>query len=239
MIRLHVVAEGQTEETFVNNTLVEHFAPFGVSADVRCVRTSRKQGRIHRGGVLSYRQIKGDLEQWMKQDDHVNVWYSTMIDLYALPSEFPSFTAFQQIQDPLRRVRNLERVFRIDIGHRRFIPYIQLHEFEALLLAEPQRLLDEFPGQVSAVNRLRSSIARFDSPEHVDDGQQTAPSKRIIEQIPEYKGRKASAGPAIAASIGVATLRHKCAHFGQWIRWIEYLGRCAIKRAGSSDASAQ
>ena len=39
MKRLHVTAEGQTEESFVNNTLKPYLASYGVYADVRRVLT--------------------------------------------------------------------------------------------------------------------------------------------------------------------------------------------------------
>ena len=66
-------------------------------------------------------------------------------------------------------------------------------------------------------------VSRFTSPEHVNDNTDTAPSKRIIREIPEYQGRKASAGPIVAAKIGLSTLRSQCAHFAQWLDKLESL----------------
>lgn len=239
MIRLHIVAEGQTEETFANNTLKEHFAAFEVYADVRCVETSRTRRRVYRGGLREYAKLKGDLSRWMRQDAHPEVWFTTMIDLYQLPRNFPEAHTIDRGLDPLRRVRRLERAFRRDLQHPRFIPYIQLHEFEALILSEPDRLVDQFPNRAREINALKEEVDGFPDPEAVNDGEHSAPSIRIINRIPEYDGRKPSAGPAIAASIGVQTLRMRCPHFGQWVRWIEYLGRCGTKRVGSSDVSGQ
>jgi len=45
-----------------------------------------------------------------------------------------------------------------------------------------------------------------------DDGQHTAPSKRIIERIPAYERLKTSVGPQMARDIGPA-IRSKCPHF--------------------------
>lgn len=53
MRRLHVLAEGQTEEAFVNQVLAPHLAGHGVVTDVRCVTTRRDRHRldiVHRGG---------------------------------------------------------------------------------------------------------------------------------------------------------------------------------------------
>lgn len=239
MIRLHIVAEGQTEETFANNTLIEHFAGFGVFADVRCVETSRTRRRVHRGGLREYAKRRGDLLRWMRQDDPAEVWFTAMIDLYRLPGDFPGARTIPRRWDPLRRVRGLERAFRRDLAHPRFIPYIQLHEFEALILSEPDRLVDQFPNRAREVEALKEDGNGFPDPEAVNDGEHSAPSKRSITRIPEYDGRKPSAGPAIAARIGVQTLRVRCTHFGEWVRWIEYLGRCGTRRVGSSDVSGR
>jgi hypothetical protein len=51
----------------------------------------------------------------------------------------------------------------------------------------------------------------------------TAPSKRIIAEIPEYDGQKATSGPLIAGRIGLPTLREKCAHFAEWLHRLEGL----------------
>ena len=62
-----------------------------------------------------------------------------------------------------------------------------------------------------------------DTPEKIDDGQHTAPSKRIINEIPEYKHAKATAGPIIANEIGLPTMRRKCPHFNEWLAKLEQL----------------
>jgi len=62
------------------------------------------------------------------------------------------------------------------------------------------------------------------SPELIDDGHDTAPSKRIARLIPEYAGMKASAGPLIAAKIGLAAIRQRCSHFDEWLKKLESLG---------------
>ena len=117
-----------------------------------------------------------------------------------------------------------KRAFAAEIGDdRRFVPYLQLHEFEALLFVDVDRLLIEFPSSGAAVAKLRESVWDFSSPELIDDGSETAPSKRIISAIPDYKGRKVSAGPRIAGEIGLARIREKCRHFGTWLSRLEGL----------------
>lgn len=148
-----------------------------------------------------------------------------MFDLYGLPDDFPGYEAAALQDDPYQRVQALEDALADDIDDHRFIPYIQLHEFEALLLSDPEKLGAEFIGSADGIARLAAMVARFSSPEHVNDRSDTAPSKRIIRAIPEYEGRKASAGPIVADKIGLPTLRSKCAHFAGWLAKLENLGR--------------
>lgn len=224
MIRLHFIVEGQTEETFVNQTLVPHLAHMSIVSDARCVATSRK-GRVkHRGGVHSYQQVKNDIVRWMSEDRNSDARFTTMLDLYALPQSFPGYESASQLQDPLQRVEALESALKEDIGdRRRFIPYIQLHEFEALLLSDPQKLGAHFQCGDDAIRRLADMASCCLSPEMINDGSETAPSKRIIAEIPEYRGAKASAGPIVANHIGLDALRLKCEHFGEWLDKLERL----------------
>lgn len=223
MIRLHVVAEGQTEETFVNRTLAPHLAQFEVYTTVHCVTTSRRRGRLHRGGLPSYARAKRDLELWMKNDRNTDARFSTFFDLYALPSGFPGFEEAQSQSDPYQRVKMLEAALATDLRDHRFVPYFQLHEFEALLLADPRQLESEFIDADEAIQNLIALAAGYKSPELIDDGIDTAPSKRIINEIPAYAGRKASVGPLVADLIGLATLRKSCPHFDAWVKRLESL----------------
>ncbi len=47
MIRLHIIAEGQTEEAFVNELLTPHLGNFNISTSVHCITTNRKQKKIY------------------------------------------------------------------------------------------------------------------------------------------------------------------------------------------------
>jgi hypothetical protein len=219
--RLHFIVEGQTEETFVNRVLVPHLATQLIWGKARCVMTSRKRSIIYRGGLRSYAQAKKDIVLWMKEDQNPDAFFTTMFDLYALPSDFPDYDVAKRLENPHERVARLEEAMGQDINHPRFIPYLQLHEFEALLLADPQKMEWEYPEHNRAIYNLLQMAGGFISPELIDDGENTAPSKRIIREIPEYEGMKASAGPLTAERIGLPVLRGKCEHFSGWISRLE------------------
>lgn len=223
MVRLHFVVEGKTEKEFVDDSLSPFLAGCGIYADATMVVTSRTMGRTYKGGG-KYWQIRRDLTNRMKEDDKPDSFFTTMFDLYALPKDFPDHETIKPIADPYKRISGFETAFGADIGHPRFVPHVQLHEFEALLFADPMRILDEFPSMNAEVQRLETIGHEFANPELIDDGAETAPSKWIIKEIPAYEGRKASAGPSIAGLIGIDTLRQNCRHFNDWVERLCALG---------------
>lgn len=223
-IRLNFIVEGQTEEAFVKQILRPYLAGFEVWVQARCVLTSRRRNIKHRGGIESYERARNDINAWIKEDRNSDVRFTTMFDVYGLPTNFPGYKDAKQTSDPYGRVKVLENALEADISDRRFIPHFQLHEFEALLLSDPQKLDSQFDNS-TGIRRLVDMVARFDSPELINDGRNTAPSKRIIGQIPEYERMKVSAAPIVAEKIGLPTLRLKCTHFGEWLCRLETLNK--------------
>jgi len=222
MIRLHIIAEGQTEQTFAKTVLAPYLANFNIFVDARCVLTSKdkRAAKEYRGGLLSYEKAKKDIQNWLKEDKRSECRFTTMFDLYALPNDFPGHSEAQREADKYRRVELLESAMAQDINAPRFIPYIQLHEFEALILADPQQLEWEYLEHNGAINNLKEMVDS-QNPELINDGPTTAPSKRIIAEIPEYD--KVTAGVAVADKIGLQTLRQKCRHFDEWLTRLENL----------------
>lgn len=212
MIRLHLIAEGRTEEAFAKKILSPHLADYSVVLDARCVC-----------GITSYGKPKQDIETWIKQDNHSTCRWTTMFDLYALPDDFPEYEETRKTLDPYARVAQLENALAADINDRRFIPYIQLHEFEALVFSDPQKLDWEYLEHDSPIKGLVDIALKQPNPELIDDGEATAPSKRILSHIPEYD--KATAGVNVTSQIGLPKLREKCHHFNEWLTTLENLGK--------------
>lgn len=225
MIHLNVLTEGQTELSFVKNILAPHLAQYNVFTVSRSVLTSKdnRTNTEYRGGMNSYLKAKNDLTTWMKENKRDDWHFTTMFDLYALPNDFPGFTDASRENDPYKRVKVIEDAFVKDIESQRFTPYIQLHEFEALILSNPEKLDWEYLEHEKPIQTLIELTGNFDSPELINDGNETAPSKRIIREIPEYKQNKASSGILVAQKIGLPTMRNKCPHFNQWLTNLETL----------------
>jgi hypothetical protein len=222
---LNIIVEGSSEESFVNDVLVKHFASFNIFISARKIKTSwdRLNSKPIKGGLLKYIQFRNDVLRWIESDrNQSQFWYTSMLDFYAFPMDklSPYNTAIQSITDPYQKIIALEAAIAEDINQPKFIPYLQLHEFEAFLLVEPDRLITMYPDAQIGINRLKKDIKNF-NPEEIDEFPQTAPSKRIIKYLPEYEVQKAQVGPLIAAEIGLTKLRNNCPHFNSWIEKIE------------------
>jgi Domain of unknown function (DUF4276) len=99
---------------------------------------AKKKGQVNRGGGRKYVPMRNDVMRFLKQEKAPDVFFTTMIDLYAIHPDFPRLAESESMrQDPLQRVEFLEQCFAEDIGDNRFIPYIQLHEYEAYLFSDP------------------------------------------------------------------------------------------------------
>jgi hypothetical protein len=216
-IRLYVIAEGQTEQSFVRKILADHLGHYQISATARAVETSKG----YRGGLTSYLKAKNDIIRWLKEDQSTDVRFTTMFDLYGLPSNFPSYETAKH-NDPYKRVEILESALLEDINDSRFIPYIQIHEFETLIFADPEKLANEYLGYQNKIEPLRK-LSVEKSPEMINDGVDTAPSKRIIRLIPEYS--KAVGGVNVVSAIGIDKLRTRCPHFNEWLEKLEILSQ--------------
>lgn len=216
-MRLNMVVEGQTEETFVERTLGPYLLEHGIYARPCLVATSPHS----RGGMTTYAKARRDMLHWMREDQ--TACLTTMFDYYRLPADWPGRDRAAAETGGLARVRALEAALAADIDSPRLVPYLQLHEFEALLLAHPSALLGPHPEAEDAVVALAEAVERAGGPELVDDGPDTHPSKRIQALIPRYQ--KPVSGPEAAAAISIDRMRQACPHFDEWIEKLTALGR--------------
>ena len=226
-IRLNFIVEGQTEKSFVDQVLMPYLAErSSVYGGARCVETRKKKGSEPKesGGFRSYAKPRGDIIKWMNEDRRGDARFTTMFDLYGLPDDFPGYATPEAIPDPRARAVAVQEAMLDDIGGWRLLPYIQVHEFEALVLADPEQLASQHLEDKAGVKRLVEMAAGFESPELINGGAETAPSKRIIQAIPTYKRKKKSSGSIAAKKIGIPKLRAKCPHFNAWVEQLEALG---------------
>lgn len=226
MIRVHVICEGHTEEMFVNELLVTRFFSRGI------VLLPAKIGRPgHKGGNVSYQRLLIDIRQRLLGD--TRCYCTTLLDYYGLPTAFPGKTDAGRCADSKGKLRlvieslsgQVTKVLGEEAG-RRFIPYIQMYEFEALLFSQPQVLADilQQPGLAESFARIRQ---QFTTPEEINDSPQTAPSKRIQKL---YKAYDKPVHPLLAArEIGLDTICRECHLFSDWLKRLEALANGGVE----------
>ena len=217
MKRLVIVAEGDAEESFVNSILSPYFASLGLYNSIQCFKIKNSNG-----GVSKYSDVKRDLINTLYEND---VIVSTMLDFYRLPSSFPGKREAATLPTHQQQVEYIEEQLKNDIESTQecrfdnFIPYIQLHEFEALVFSSIQGIDVLFEPTEFHRKELMKVIEDFPNPEDINDQPDTVPSVRLMKLIPGYE--KVLYGIDILHQHGMLTLLDRCPHFCAWITKLE------------------
>lgn len=152
MRRLLVRVEGQTEEDFVKEILAPHLLGQGYSLVAARLMGSAR-GRDRRGGIRSWPAARRDIVHHLREDPRCVA--TTMVDYYGMPQHGPRAWPGRAVagsREPSQRSEAVEEAVVADVGRavgtsfdaRRFIPYVVMHEFEALLFSD----CDGFAGAV-------------------------------------------------------------------------------------------
>ncbi len=174
--------------------------------------------------MVSYRQVLNDLSRIFASirpnKSETNI-VTTMFDLYALPTDFIGYGDAMRQNGPHAQVSFIEDSFHSEINQRNFIPYIQLHEFEALLFSDITKLQIDYPNATKEIEKLKIQTDGIGDPELINHGSETAPSKRIINSLhPKYRYNKVKSGESVASAITLPVILSRCAHFQEWINKI-------------------
>jgi hypothetical protein len=208
---LNILVEGPTEREFIRNCMMPYLATQNIW-DVRPIGMETSPG--HKGGDVRYARFKRDVEKLLRGKEEMIV--TSLIDFYKLRSDFPKFEVAQKIADKIERVTFLEVACAEDIGDYRFVPYIQLHEFEALLFTKWDGFADIGLSEL-AQSEIRQILNDFPNPEMLNDGTLTAPSKRLERLFQPNKYNKPFYGNYIALENGFEAILEKCPRFKNWI----------------------
>lgn len=226
MARLLIHVEGETEETFVNEVLGPHLCSRGFTrVSARLMGNARQRDR--RGGIRPWSTVKDDILTHLKEDPRCLA--SCMVDYYALPQtgerawpgrkmagNLPFAQKASTIQDAL--LAEICDAMGKRFDPRRFLPYIMMHEFEALLFGDCQRFAQAI-GRPDLIPQFQEIRDTFATPEEIDDSPNTAPSKRVRDLVPGYE--KPLMGTLAALEIGLTAIRAQCPHFRRWLESLE------------------
>lgn len=218
MVEVIVIAEGVTEEAFIKQLMAPALRPLQIFVKPVMLNTSKDA----KGGAVSFDRLKLNVRNISRQYPHAVV--TTLLDLYALPTSFPGFAAAQISPNVYMRVKALEAalhqsiVAHVGCRPEHFLPHIQPYEFEGLLFSDVVELCNTeaaWSGNLAALSKVRAAA---ESPEHINDGFDTKPSKRLEHLLHRPGYRKTLHGPKAAERITLAVMERECVHFGAWMK---------------------
>lgn len=205
--RLYIVVEGQTEEEFVKALLAPFFQDMGIYVYPLIIHTSKG----HKGGFVNYEHLRNDIGRLLKSQGQ-DVIVSMLVDFFRCP-ELPEKDIWSIIPNHVERVVEMEMAIKKDINDWRFVPYIQLHEFEALLFSSDEGFKKYFSDR--EILELQGIIESYENPEDINSSPEGAPSKRLLRIVPDYD--KVVYGNIIALEIGLKLIVDRCPRFKAWI----------------------
>lgn len=209
---IYIICEGQTEEEFVNHILSPFFYSHQIY-DVRPILMATSKGQ--KGGDIKYDRLKFNIDKLLKSQTDILV--TTFIDFFRLKNDFPKYELAQEKLNKIHKVDFLEQALAQAISNPRFIPYIQLHEFESLLFAAKEGF-ESLPDLKQAnLNSLLLAVEEKENPEELNDGELTAPSKRLEQLIPGFDKNKPLYGGLIAEVNTISVVLDRCLRFKTWV----------------------
>jgi hypothetical protein len=217
MRRVVIVCEGQTEEAFIRSVLCPPFLERGLHLQGITVETSTG----HKGGALRYARLLPALRNALA-GGHVAA-VTTLIDFYKLAGDFPGHATAMAQPALAARLDQLQAALHTDVVQRtgcdpaRFLPYIQAHEFEALLFSDVDTLSQVEGTWAARLAALRLARADGETPEHINDGHDTKPSARLRALLLNPSYHKLRHGPIAAERIGLPRIEAECPRFAAWV----------------------
>ena len=226
MTRLLVHVEGETEEDFVNQVLVLNLYRCGFSkVSARLIGRGRQRDR--RGGIQAWTVVRRDIVNHLREDP--TGISTTMVDYYGMPQTgsraWPGRAQAINLAFP-KNAESIENALATDVCEQmgtdfnpdRFVPYVMMHEFEAMLFSDCERFAEGI-GEPRLAPKFRAIRNNFATPEEIDDSPQTAPSKRVQSLVPGYE--KPLWGTMASLEIGLEAIRSECPHFHSWLDRLE------------------
>lgn len=175
------------------------------------------------GGIVKWSELKKQILLHLKND--TSSFVTTFVDYYGLYAkyQFPGWEDSIKIVDKEERMSFLEKSMSLDIEDKvryRFLPYIQLHEFEGLLFNNIDVFFEQIPkNELIGIDELEQIFKEYSNPEMINDKKETSPSHRLERIILGYN--KIVYGNYLADAIGLERIREKSPRFNGWINKIE------------------
>jgi hypothetical protein len=217
MAYLFIIGEGFTEELFYKRIFNEYYSTKHFTETVVISTKINNQQRSYRGGTISFEKCIAICKRYLHQNTQADL-ILLCLDYYGLPESFFS-PEINSIRDINNRVAAIQERVNAQVSNNRFRCHLQLHEFEAWLFSDVNKIAEQFEG--NGKSALDHIVNHFDNPELINDHKETSPSHRLKAIYPDY--RKVVDGFEIANKIGIHKIREKCPHFNALCELLDQL----------------
>ncbi len=211
------LVEGETEKIFIEELLAPHLVQKNIYLKPILIS---KPGQ--KGGDVKFARVKNDMELHLKQRH--DTYLTLFVDYYGIKKDWPGLNEAKKQSTPDRKAEvinnatkgEVKALFGAQNAQQRFIPYVSMHEFEALLFSLPRILALHLQVEQSKIDEILFTCR---SPEQIDDSSQTAPSKQLEKLSPKFK--KTTTGITVAKATGLLEIRQCCPIFNSWVTKME------------------
>ena len=224
-----MIVEGKSESIFMRRILAHYLYRASNSRFILHVIQNETSSGYY-GGVVNYAKLIRNIQRLL--DEHPYSYITTFIDFYGLATiDFPLYEQIvEHSSDPYKQVSRLEDILAHAVGnHKRFIPYIQLHEFEALYFADYERFLQIDPDWSRRQKiKIMQIVNKYHNPELINNSYATAPSKRLHKILGYNKVRDTDSYQRMFRNKSkevINHMRYKCPHFNQWVKKLLVIAR--------------
>lgn len=218
MKRIYVIVEGPSEREFVSRILAPHFGKEGLA--ISAIPMLKSGGGM---GFSNLEHFKNNVEPLLYQHDQPII--TTMVDLYRFPvqsgdrEEETELKKHSSNPDIDERLSGLENILSAAVQkikpYPNFIPYIQKHEFEALLFSNTE-VFFENSGIKKAVESVLEEIP---NPEDINSTEEGHPANRLKKIFKVHRNKYVKGADAVvfAELAGIEVILEKCPRFQLWI----------------------
>lgn len=218
MKHLYIIVEGPTELEFINRILIPYFNSNGIISHIQGIKITMSGGGH---GFNNIKHFANTIKPVLNYNNEPII--TTLIDYFKLNSEtkLPGLLECSEKLSIDKKIECLEDklndiVQKIKL-YNYFIPYIQKHEMETLMFANPD---DGFSLEsVKIKNAVLEICKLYPNIEDINGTEIGAPSKRLeaIYRSDNQKYQKIIDGIDIVELTGIEKIIEKCPRFRNWI----------------------
>jgi len=215
---IYFIVEGETELEFVNKILIPYLYSKGLQCNIQGYPITMSGGGH---GVNNIQHFINTITPVLNYNGEPVI--TTLFDYFRLNSEkkIPGFDLCMKNILVDDRILCLETKYNDIVQsikpYRFFIPYIQKHEMETLLFAEPAN------GFYLESDKIKNAVIEialeYPNIEDINGSEEGAPSKRLenIFKMDNKKYDKVIDGIDIAELTGIDNILNKCTRFNKWV----------------------